>query len=62
MFEEHSRLLRAGHAGRKRDLTDLLTDKRQQAVRDHVVEAEALLAESLLPVRAFPQVDEFVES
>ena len=62
MFEEYSRRLRAGHADRKRDLTELLTDERQQAVRTHTAEAEALLSESLLPVRAFPQVDEFVES
>ena len=62
MFEDYSRRLRVGHADRKRDLTELYADERQQAVRDHVGTAEARTSASLRPLRSFQQVEEFIES
>ena len=62
MFEDYSRRLRVGHADRKRDLTELYADERQQAVHDHVGTAEARTSASLRPLRSFQQVEEFIES
>jgi len=63
-YEEHSRRLRVGYADRKRDLTELLADERQDALRDHVSTAMSNLQASgvFRPMRPFPQVESFVES
>ena len=58
MYEEYSRRLRAGYADRKRDLSELHADEREQAVRDHVASAQA--AATLLPLRRFQQVEYFL--
>ena len=60
MYEDYSRRLRFGHADRKRDLAELHADERQQAVRDHV--AGAMSAATLLPLRCFQQVEDFLDT
>ena len=62
MYEEYSRRLRVGHADRKRDLTELYADERQQAVHDHVAAGLAQTAGTLKALRTFPQVEAFIES
>ncbi len=63
MYQTYSEQLRAGHADRKRDLTELDADEQRLAVVEHVAKEQARLAKAsaLLPMRQFDEVDKFVK-
>ncbi len=50
----------AGHADRKRDISELECDERRQALRDYVAKGQARLMAACCPARSFSEVDAFV--
>ena len=63
LYAAYSQQFRAGHADRKRDLSELEADRRRQAVHRHVEKelAELKAAGVFRPARLFPETTSFVK-
>ena len=63
-FLNFSAKFRNGHAGRRRDAMEVQMHEKKMAIRDHIEREQELLqsAGQVQPRRAFPQIDNFVQS
>ena len=64
LYAAYSQQFRAGHADRKRDLSELEADRKRQAVQRHVEKefAELNATGMFRPARLFPETTSFVKS